>query len=147
MKIRRKKRTYYELSRQYDFRCPIIFNVNNYLFNLLTLGLKTFHSYLFLIFCTKVLAKGTIHSVSDCPRNKTEWQRASSRLNCSDDFTNVRNKYHCLPTDSLTTLVEFCYSRIRYHVTTGKLYLNSIIYRRALLFIEAKYQLHLNRYL
>ena len=94
----------------------------------------------FVFFYTKVLAKGTTQRVSDCPRNKKEWQKASSRLNCSDDFTSVRNRYHCLPTNSLTTLVEFCYNRTRYQVTIGKLYSHSIIYRRAiLLFIEAKY--------
>lgn len=71
---------------------------------------------------TKVLAMGISHKVSYCPRDEKEWQKASNRLNCSDDVTDVVNRYHCLPTDSLTTLLEFCYNRTRTQVIEGTLY-------------------------
>ena len=70
----------------------------------------------------KVLAMGASQRVRHCPRDEKEWQKASNRLNCSDDVTDVVNRYHCLPTDSLTTLLEFCYNRTRANVINGKLY-------------------------
>ena len=62
---------------------------------------------------------GTTHRVSDCPRDKVEWQQASHRLNCSHDVWNTTNKYHCLPAANLTTLLEFCYKRPRAQVDEG----------------------------
>nr|XP_022322696.1 uncharacterized protein LOC111124124 [Crassostrea virginica] len=61
----------------------------------------------------------TSHRVSHCPQDRKEWQKASHRLNCSDDDTNSVNKYHCLPIDTKTTLLEFCYNRTRAQVTKG----------------------------
>ena len=65
---------------------------------------------------------GISHKVSYCPRDEKEWQKASNRLNCSDDVTDVVNRYHCLPTDRLTTLLEICYNRTRTQVIEGTLY-------------------------
>nr|XP_022305989.1 uncharacterized protein LOC111112631 isoform X1 [Crassostrea virginica] len=67
----------------------------------------------------KVLAMGIAHRVRDCPRNETEWQKASNRLNCTSDVLSTMNKYHCLPADNLTTLLEFCYNRTRINVVKG----------------------------
>ena len=59
------------------------------------------------------------HRVKDCPRDEKEWQKASIRLNCTSGVLNTNNKYHCLPADNLTTLLEFCYKRTRAHVVKG----------------------------
>ncbi|XP_078321794.1 uncharacterized protein LOC111112647 [Crassostrea virginica] len=68
----------------------------------------------------KVLAMGIAHRVRDCPRDETEWQKASNRLNCISDVRSTKNKYHCLPADNLTTLLEFCYNRTRTQVVEGQ---------------------------
>ncbi|XP_078318795.1 uncharacterized protein LOC111101206 [Crassostrea virginica] len=67
----------------------------------------------------EALATRAASRVSDCPRNEIEWWKASKRLNCSDDAFSSVNRYHCLPADSLTTLLEFCYKRTRAQVVTG----------------------------
>ncbi|XP_078322841.1 uncharacterized protein LOC144622140 [Crassostrea virginica] len=67
----------------------------------------------------EVLAMETAHRVSHCPRDEKEWQKASKRLNCSDDVTSPKNRYHCLPIDNLSTLLEFCYNRTRAQVIKG----------------------------
>ena len=64
---------------------------------------------------------GIAHRVRDCPRDETEWQKASNRLNCTSGVLSTKNKYHCLPADNLTTLLEFCYSRTRTQVVEGTL--------------------------
>ena len=69
----------------------------------------------------QVLAMGIAHRVRDCPRNETEWQKASNRLNCTSGHSNPVNKYHCLPADNRTTLLEFCYNRTRTQVVEGTL--------------------------
>ena len=78
-------------------------------------GSNTFIFYI----CTKVLATETAHRVSDCPRDEKEWQKASNRLNCSDDANTPVNRYHCLPAANLTTLLEFCYNKTRPQVVKG----------------------------
>lgn len=70
-------------------------------------------------FCMKVLAINAATRVNECPRDEKEWQKASIRLNCSGDAFGSVNKYHCLPADNLTTLLEFCYSRTRPQVVKG----------------------------
>ena len=62
---------------------------------------------------------GIPHRVKDCPRDEYEWQKASNRLNCTSGRENTKNKYHCLPAENLTTLLEFCYTRIRINVVNG----------------------------
>ena len=62
---------------------------------------------------------GIAHRVRDCPRDETEWQKASDRLNCTSDDRSTKNKYHCLPADNLTTLLEFCYKKTRAQVVKG----------------------------
>eukprot|EP00105_Crassostrea_gigas_P019120 XP_011437487.1 PREDICTED: uncharacterized protein LOC105335356 [Crassostrea gigas] len=59
------------------------------------------------------------NKVDMCPQNKTEWQEASRRLNCSDDAKSPFNRYHCLPVYDLTTLMEFCYNQTRPQVVKG----------------------------
>nr|XP_022287917.1 uncharacterized protein LOC111100394 isoform X6 [Crassostrea virginica] len=65
----------------------------------------------------EVMATRTATRVSVCPRNEKEWLKASKRLNCSD--ISPVNRYHCLPADNLTTLLEFCYNRTRPQVVKG----------------------------
>lgn len=62
---------------------------------------------------------GTTNRVSVCPRDEKEWQRASHRLNCSSDARNPINRYHCLPLEKLTTLVELCYNETRIQLVKG----------------------------
>lgn len=62
---------------------------------------------------------GIAHRVRECPRDEKEWQKASNRLNCSAGVSSTMNKYHCLPADTLTTLLEFCYTRTRTQVVKG----------------------------
>ena len=64
---------------------------------------------------------GIFHRVRDCPRNETEWKKASNRLNCTIGDSSTMNKYHCLPVYNLTTLLEFCYTRTRTQVVEGTL--------------------------
>nr|XP_022305943.1 uncharacterized protein LOC111112616 isoform X3 [Crassostrea virginica] len=68
----------------------------------------------------EVLAMGIAHRVRDCPRDEKEWQKASDRLNCTSGDSSTMNKYHCLPADNLTTLLEVCYTRTRTQVVTGQ---------------------------
>ncbi|XP_022292000.2 uncharacterized protein LOC111103215 [Crassostrea virginica] len=67
----------------------------------------------------EVLATRTAGRVSECPRDEKEWWIASKRLNCSDDAISPVNRYHCLPAENLTTLLEFCYNRTRPQVVNG----------------------------
>nr|XP_022291466.1 uncharacterized protein LOC111102848 [Crassostrea virginica] len=68
----------------------------------------------------EVLATRTANRrVRDCPQDEKEWRKASKRLNCSDDAFSSVNRYHCLPADNLTTLIEFCYKRTRLQVIRG----------------------------
>nr|XP_034313097.1 uncharacterized protein LOC105335099 isoform X2 [Crassostrea gigas] len=60
-----------------------------------------------------------VNKVDICPQNKTEWEEASRRLNCSNDTKPPLNRYHCLPVHDLTTLMEFCYNRTRPQVVKG----------------------------
>lgn len=60
-----------------------------------------------------------VNKVDICPRNKTEWEEASRRLNCSNDSKPPLNRYHCLPVHDLTTLMEFCYNETRPQVVKG----------------------------
>ena len=69
----------------------------------------------------QALAMGNAHRVNDCPRNETEWKKASNRLNCTSGVLSTMNKYHCLPADNLTTLLELCYNRTRTQVVEGTL--------------------------
>ena len=62
---------------------------------------------------------GIAHRVRECPRDEEAWQKASNRMNCSTDVQGTKNKYHCLPADNLTTLLEFCYNRTRTQVVEG----------------------------
>ena len=62
---------------------------------------------------------GIAHRVRDCPRDEKEWQKASNRMNCTAGVWSTKNKYHCLPAENLTTLVEFCYIRTRINVVKG----------------------------
>lgn len=61
-----------------------------------------------------------INKVEKCPQNKIEWQESSRRLKCSDDARNTLNRYHCLPVDDLSTLVEFCYNHARPLIVKGR---------------------------
>nr|XP_022308521.1 uncharacterized protein LOC111114492 isoform X2 [Crassostrea virginica] len=67
----------------------------------------------------KAVSMGVAHRVRECPRDEKEWQKASDRLNCSSGVLSTMNKYHCLPSHNLTTLLEFCYNRTRINVVEG----------------------------
>lgn len=46
--------------------------------------------------------------VNVCPRNKHGASQASTKLGCGND-TYGNNQYLCLPNESKTSLVEFCF--------------------------------------
>ena len=71
----------------------------------------------------QVLAMGVAYRLRDCPRNEKEWQKASNSLNCTSDV-------NCLHADNLTTLLEFCYNRMRITVGKGTLALISTKYSK-----------------
>lgn len=72
-----------------------------------------------LIYILQALAGKNGHKVEVCPKNTKEWQIASKRLNCANDILNPKNRYHCLPANDLSTLVEFCYNETRPGVGKG----------------------------
>lgn len=72
--------------------------------------------YLYIL---QALAGKNGHKVEVCPKNTKEWQIASKRLNCANYILNPKNKYHCLPANDLSTLVEFCYNETRPGVGKG----------------------------
>ncbi|XP_048743278.2 ankyrin-3-like isoform X2 [Ostrea edulis] len=45
-----------------------------------------------------------VHQVSNCPMSKDAWEKASIRLNCTQ-----QHGYHCVPDKYFTSLIEFCY--------------------------------------
>ncbi|XP_055999265.1 alpha-latroinsectotoxin-Lt1a-like [Ostrea edulis] len=45
-----------------------------------------------------------VHQVSNCPMSKEAWEKASLRLNCTQ-----QHGYHCVPDKYFTSLIEFCY--------------------------------------
>ncbi|XP_056007053.1 uncharacterized protein LOC125648776 isoform X2 [Ostrea edulis] len=49
--------------------------------------------------------------VDICPKNETEVEEASERLNCSFGDDKTTNEYHCVPFSNFTQLVEFCYPK------------------------------------
>ncbi|XP_062575874.1 uncharacterized protein LOC134237741 [Saccostrea cucullata] len=51
-----------------------------------------------------------VHEVDSCPKNRSEWNTAGARLNCSYDENNTL-QYLCIPNEYITTLLEFCYDR------------------------------------
>lgn len=72
-----------------------------------------------ILYTIQVLARKIAHKVELCPKNTNEWQIASRRLNCTNDISNPKNRYHCLPANDLSTLVEFCYDETRLGVVKG----------------------------
>lgn len=49
-------------------------------------------------------AEFPIHPVEKCPMNRKDWDSASKRLHCNDT-----HGYNCLPEETLSSFVEFCY--------------------------------------
>lgn len=72
-----------------------------------------------ILYTIQVLARKIAHKVELCPKNTKEWQIASRRLICTNDISNPKNRYHCLPANDLSTLVEFCYDETRLGVVKG----------------------------
>jgi hypothetical protein len=59
-------------------------------------------------------------TVQSCPVNSTETAEASSRLGCDrDEYGN--DQYICVPNDSKTALVEFCYRGIMGLIQQGNI--------------------------
>ncbi|XP_056017497.1 uncharacterized protein LOC125649440 [Ostrea edulis] len=53
----------------------------------------------------------SVFPVDICPKNETEVEEASEKLNCSIGFHETKNEYHCVPMSNFTQLVEFCYPK------------------------------------
>ncbi|XP_061191647.1 uncharacterized protein LOC133199837 [Saccostrea echinata] len=77
----------------------------------MALGIRGDLSYAFswTLFFVRILRYDslTLWPVDSCPRNQSEVEAATLRLNCSDVKESV-NVYHCLPFSNLSGLVEFC---------------------------------------
>lgn len=81
-----------------------------------------------LIYILQALAGKNGHKVEVCPKNTKEWQIASKRLNCANYILNPKNRYHCLPANDLSTLVEFCYNETRPGVGKGIFFILPVDY-------------------
>lgn len=64
-----------------------------------------------------------VYSTEFCPRGRSEWDQRSSAINCTET-----NGYMCLPNESLTELLEFCYIYPRLVISKGKLVIAKINY-------------------
>lgn len=58
-------------------------------------------------------------NVDVCPKNKTEADNASDRLNCSTDKYGT-SQYMCVPNKEKTSLEEFCYDGVMELENNGK---------------------------
>ncbi|XP_078322457.1 uncharacterized protein LOC111103131 isoform X2 [Crassostrea virginica] len=52
-----------------------------------------------------------VFPVTSCPATAVDWEQAAKQRNCS--LTGVRDTYLCLPNQEKTTLLEFCYDKVR----------------------------------
>lgn len=55
-----------------------------------------------------------VNKTKSCPRNQTEWNKRSHDMNCSKT-----NGYICVPNESFTELLEFCYDHPRILILEG----------------------------
>nr|XP_034322229.1 uncharacterized protein LOC105333531 isoform X9 [Crassostrea gigas] len=64
----------------------------------------------FLFYCSPCKPKQltgykfSVYTTDMCPRDKTEWDKRSSAINCTKN-----NGYICIPNENRTALLEFCY--------------------------------------
>ena len=58
-----------------------------------------------------------VQSTTSCPRNKTDWNKRSSSINC-----NETHGYMCLPNDKFTNLLEFCFTSPRIGISEGEIH-------------------------
>lgn len=56
-----------------------------------------------------------VNKTKSCPSNQTEWNKRSKDMNCSKT-----NGYMCIPNESFTELLEFCYDHPRILILEGK---------------------------
>lgn len=56
-----------------------------------------------------------VFTTVSCPRNKAEWLERSSALNCTD-----MKGYMCIPNETITVLLEFCYHQPRTIIPKGR---------------------------
>lgn len=56
-----------------------------------------------------------VFQTESCPRNEIEWTGRSSVLNCTKS-----NGYMCMPSETFTTLLEFCYNQDKLVIENGK---------------------------
>ncbi|XP_056008297.1 heat shock 70 kDa protein 12B-like isoform X5 [Ostrea edulis] len=61
-----------------------------------------------------------VHIVQSCPRTAVAWRDSSDRLGCKFDSKDAKNRYHCVPDQQRSFLLEFCYDRTRTLVSIGK---------------------------
>lgn len=55
-----------------------------------------------------------VFQTESCPRNEIEWTGRSSVLNCTKS-----NGYMCIPSETITTLLEFCYNQDKLVIENG----------------------------
>lgn len=70
---------------------------------LLTFECRLLKGYEFPVYTTKL-----------CPRNKTQWNKRSVALNCTES-----NGYVCIPNEHFTELLEFCYFASKMLIVKG----------------------------
>lgn len=78
---------------------------------------KDLHFILYFNYFQKKLDVCTfqVNSTDFCPSNETEWNKRSSKMNCSET-----NAYMCVPNERFSQLVEFCYDRRAILIFKGK---------------------------
>jgi hypothetical protein len=60
-----------------------------------------------------------VNVIQTCPRTAGEWRESSDRLGCQFNSKDVKNRYHCVPDQYRSSLLEFCYDAGRTLVEIG----------------------------
>lgn len=70
------------------------------------LKFMSFKNYVFKLFFQigSTSYRFEVYSVDKCPTNKSEFEEAAIRMNCSQDD----KRYLCAPNRNLSNLIEFC---------------------------------------
>lgn len=86
----------FQLTKQCEVWCYFVIFLNHFK--------RLLKGYEFPVYTTKL-----------CPRNKTQWNKRSVALNCTES-----NGYVCIPNEHFTDLVEFCYFASKMLIVKGK---------------------------
>lgn len=80
---------------------------NHWCFKMLMIDIQLMNAVKYLTFLWQKKLNGyafPVYTTDMCPRDKTEWDKRSSAINCTKN-----NGYICIPNENRTALLEFCY--------------------------------------